>query len=308
LLRAIWAAVLLTLLAGRAASSEPVTVAPSPRVTLEARDTPLRGALRLLQAQAGFSYTLESTVPNVPVSLSLRNVPYEDVLHLLVRQAAGSVPGLRVTRREGAYVISVHRDRVGAETVPVDPEPLQPPALTTAFTRKVSVGFHAEGLRQVLARVFALVGVPYTVEPNVPNFPVTVDVRSGTIWEVLSRVLAAAQSQAPVELGQYGDVYVVALRPGPVRADGEPERTAPADRVTLRLQGVPVTLAAEALFRGTPYEYTLMPERPEARVNLDLRDVPLEVALGRLAQEAARSGVRLTWKRRGMDPVQPQHQ
>lgn len=308
MLRAIWAAVLLSLLLGGRAGAEPVTVAPPARVTIEARDTPLRGALRLLQAQAGFSYTLDSTVPNVPVSLSLRNVPYEDVLHLLVRQAAGSVPGLRVTRREGAYVISVHRDRIGAETVPVAPEPLEPPALTTAFTRKVSVGFHEEGLRQVLGRVFSLVGVPYTVEPNVPNIPVTVDVRSGTIWEVLSRVLAAAQVQAPVELGQYGEVYVVALRPGPVRVGGEPERTGLADRVTLKLQGVPVTLAAEALFRGSPYEYTLMPERPEARVNLDLRDVPLEVALGRLAQEAARSGVRLTWKRRGMDPVQPNHQ
>lgn len=304
----IWIALLLSFLIVGGSGAEPAPAPPPARVTLETRDTPLRGALRLLQAQAGFSYTLDSTVPNVPVSLSLRNVPYEDVLHLLVRQAAGSVPGLRVTRREGAYVISVHRDRVGAETVPVSPEPLDTPALTAAFTRKVSVGFHEEGLRQVLARVFSLVGVPYTVEPNVPNIPVTVDVRNGTVWELLSRVLAAAQLQAPVELGQFGEVYVVALKPGPVRAGGEPEKPAAADRVTLKLQGVPVKLAADALFHGTAYEYTLMPARSEAKVNLDLRDVPLEVALGRLAQEANRSGVRLTWKLRGMDPVQPQHQ
>jgi hypothetical protein len=81
----------------------------------------------------------------------------------------------------------------------------------------------------------------------------------------------------------------------------------PADRVTLKLEGIPVTLAADALFRNSGYEYALTPERSEARVNLDLRDVPLEVALGRLAQEAARSGVRLTWKRGGLGGAQPNH-
>lgn len=309
MIRWVWAAALASSLVGGGVAAEPlVTVVTPMRVSIEARDTPLRGALRLLQAQAGFSYTVESTVPNVPVSLSLKNVPVEDVLRLLVRQAAGSVPGLRVTRREGAYVISVHKDRVGEEVVPVSPEPLQAPTLTSDFTRKVSVGFREEGLRQVLSRVFSLVGVPYTIEPNVPNIPVTVDVRSGTVWEVLSRVLNAARQQVPVELGQVGEVYVVALRSNPIRVGGEPETPSPPDRVTLKLQGVPVTLAAEALFRGSGYEYTLRPERSEARVNLDLHDVPLEVALGRLAQEAARSGVRLTWKRSGMSTVQPKHQ
>jgi len=304
--RWIWAAVLVSLLAGRGIPAEPA-VAPA-RVSIEARDTPLRGALRLLQSQAGFSFTIETTVPNVPVSLSLQNVPADDVLHVLVRQAAGSVPGLRVTRRESSYLISVHKDRVGAESIPVSPEPLGAPALTTAFTRKVSVGFHEEGLRQVLARIFSLVGAPYTIEPNVPNVPITVDVGTGTVWALLSRVLEVAGTQAPIELGQFGEIYVIGLRATPLRAVAGAENPDPADHVTLKLDGVPLALAAEALFRGSGYEYTLMPERSDAKVNVNVRDVPLEVALGRLAQEAARSGVRLTWKRSGMSPVQPKHE
>lgn len=303
--RGIWVAVLVPLLLLHPASAEP-TAGTAKRVSLEARDTPLRGALRLLQAQAGFSYALETTVPNVPVSLSLKNVPFEDVLHVVVRQAAGSVPGLRLTRREGAYLVSVHTDRVGMETFAAGPEPLGPPLLTEAFTRKVSVGFREEGLREVLGRVFALVNVPYTVEPNVPNVPVTVDVRAGTVWDVLSQVLDAARLQAPVELGQCGEVYVIGLRTAPVRAGGAAP-SSPPDRVTLTLDRVPVAVAAEALFRNSGYEYALTPGRSEARVNLDFRDVSLEEALERLAQEAARSGVRLTWKRSGLSSTQPNH-
>ena len=57
-------------------------------------------------------------------------------------------------------------------------------------------------------------------------------------------------------------------------------------------------LAADALFQGTGYHYTLTPDRSNVMVNLDLRNVPLELALNRLAQEASRLGVRLTWSRR----------
>jgi len=306
MVRWIWAAVLVSAFLGRGIAAEPV-VAPA-RVTIEARDTPLRGALRLLQSQAGFSYSIESTVPNVPVSLSLRNVPADDVLHVLVRQAASSIPGLRVTRRDGSYVISVHQDRVGAEKIPVGPEPLGSPALTTAFTRKVSVGFHEEGLRQVLARIFSLVGAPYTVEPNVPNVPITVNVSAGTVWNLLMQVLEVAGGQAPLEFGQFGEIYVIGLRPAPIRVGAGTAKPEPADHVTLKLDGVPLTLAAEALFRGSGYEYTLMPERSDAKVSVNVRDVPLEVALGRLAQEAARSGVRLTWKRGAVGVTQPKHQ
>ena len=270
------------------------------RVSLETRDTPLRGALRLLQAQSKIVYRLESSVPNVPVSVSLRNVLPEDLLRVVVRQAAGSVPGLRVRQMGDKYEIQVAHDRVGEVQVPAPPEALAPPTLTQPFLRKVSVGFRNEGLHPALARVFNLVGVPFTIEPNVPNAAVTADVRNGTIWQALLEVLRAGGEDAQLELGQIGEVYVVALRPAPLATDpaaAKPLAGAP-ERITLKLDGVPLRLAADALFQGTSYHYTLTPDRTNVMVNLDLRNVPLELALNRLSQEALRLGVRLTWSRR----------
>lgn len=273
-------------------SAQPEVVV-RPRGAIECRDTPLRGAVALLGAQSGLVIRVDDTVPSVRVTLSLKGVPYEDILRVLVRQAAVTAPGLRVARESGAYL--VHRIAVeapGKAPVPAA-EPLGSPILSPAFLRKISVGFRDEGARQALARVFELAGAPLSIEPNVPNVPVTVDIRRGTVWEAVRLTLRAVQEQSPaaqVLLGQIGEVYVVALR------SAAPDEAA-ADRITLKLDRVPLTLAAEALFRGSGYRYAFSPEPGDRTVSLNLQDVPLEVALGRLEQEASRAGVRLTWTR-----------
>jgi len=287
-----WLMFLLALSACPEVYSQPAVVV-RPRGAIECRDTPLRGAVALLAAQSGLAIRVDDSVPDVRVTLALKGLPYEDLLRVLVRQAAVTAPGLRVAREVGAYL--VHRIPVevpGKAPVPAS-EPLASPTLTPAFLRKVSVGFREEGARQALARVFELAGAPLSIEPNVPNVPVTVDIRRGTVWEAVRLTLRAAQELSPATqllLGQIGEVYVVALRS---EAPGE----AAGDRITLKLDRVPLTLAAEALFRGTGYRYAFSPEPGDRTVSLNLQDVPLEVALGRLEQEASRAGVRLTWTR-----------
>ncbi|MGV3723072.1 MAG: hypothetical protein ACO1SX_19405 [Actinomycetota bacterium] len=270
----------------------------APRGSLDCRDTPLRSALALLRAQSGLVIKLDESVPNVRVTLTLNDVPYEDILRVLVRQTAVSVPGLRVSRLGDAYAVHRLVAQPGEPTLILAAEPLASPTLNTGFLRKVSVGFRDEGARQALARVFDLAGAPFAIEPNVPNVPVTVNVRTGTAWEALRLILTAAQEQSPIRfsqivVGQIGEVYVVALR------SAAPGEASPAvDRITLTLDQVPLKLAAEALFRGTTYRYAFSPAPGDRTISLHLQDVPLEVALGRLEQEASRAGVRLTWARR----------
>jgi hypothetical protein len=272
-----------------------------PRGSFECRDTPLRDALALLRAQSNLEIKLEEAAPNVPVTLALYDVPYEDILRVLVRQVAVTVPGVRVTRLGATY--AVHRVPPPADGTPqhLVSEPLGSPSLTTALLRKVSVGFGQEGLRQALTRVFSLAGAQVSVEPNVPNVPITVNLRNGTLWNCLQQILESAQARTPagtLRLGQIGEVYVVALLPSAApegNANTPSGRT--GDRISLKLDEVPLKLAAEALFRGTGYRYTFTPDAEGKTVSLNLQEVPLDVALGRLAQEASRVGVRLTWTR-----------
>lgn len=286
--------------ATQALGEEP-TAAGAPRGSFECRDTPLRSALALLHTQSGLEIKLEESVPNVPVTLALKEVSYEDILRVLVRQVAVSVPGLRVTRLGTSYAVHRAPPPADGSSQHEASEPLGSPTLTPAMLRKVSVGFQEEGVRQALTRLFSLAGAPVSVEPNVPNVPVSVNVRTGTLWECLRRIVNAAQEQAPageIRVGQIGEVYVVALLP--TAAPGGEPRTALSssrERITLKLDQVPLKLAAEALFRGTGYQHAFTPDAGNKTVSLNLQDVPLEVALGRLAQEASRVGVRLTWTR-----------
>jgi hypothetical protein len=294
-----WLLVLLALLAGAGpARAQPADAVAPRRGSIDCRDTPLRSALALLSAQSGMLIKLEEAVPNVRVTLTLDDAPYEDILRVLVRQAAISVPGLRVSRLGDAYAVHRLVARPMENTLVLAAEPLASPTLNAAFLRKLSVGFREEGARQAFARVLELADVPFAIEPDVPNVPVTVNLRTGTAWEALRMILTAAQARSPMPnaqlvLGQIGEIYVVALRPA-VTGETSP----PVDRITLNLDQVPLKLAAEALFRGTGYQYALSPEPGDRTITLNLRDAPLEVALGRLEQEASRAGVRLTWMRR----------
>lgn len=80
--------------------------APS-RVTLNLRDTPLRDALTLLFNSSGVGYTVDARLPNVPVTLTLRDVSFADALDTLLMTASSSGTRIVANQIGGTYRIRV---------------------------------------------------------------------------------------------------------------------------------------------------------------------------------------------------------
>src|SRR5579862_1875396 len=77
------------------------------KVTLNLKDTPLRTAIDLLFAGSGLQYAVEPNVPNVPITLMIRDVTLQQALRLLVRLAAVQVPGLTSQRDGDIFIVRI---------------------------------------------------------------------------------------------------------------------------------------------------------------------------------------------------------
>jgi hypothetical protein len=93
----------------------------SARVTLSLRDTPLRMALEMLFEGTGLQYAVEPTVPNFPISLRLRDVPFQTALRTLLRLAPG------VTFQKDGDVFVVKPRQPAPEVASYPAELLTPP-------------------------------------------------------------------------------------------------------------------------------------------------------------------------------------
>src|SRR5689334_7559484 len=90
--RALTAAILATV--GLLGSVSPVRAQdPDRKVTLNLKDTPLRSAIDALFQGTGLQYAVDPNVPNVPLTITLRDVGLQAALRILIRQAALAVPG-----------------------------------------------------------------------------------------------------------------------------------------------------------------------------------------------------------------------
>jgi hypothetical protein len=79
------------------------------KVTLDFKDVPLRAAVEKLFAGSDLQYAIEPTVPNVPITLQVRDTPLIDALRRLIRTAAPRVPGLTYAVEDNIYIIRVRR-------------------------------------------------------------------------------------------------------------------------------------------------------------------------------------------------------
>jgi hypothetical protein len=77
------------------------------KVTLALKDSPLRAAIDALFQGSGLQYAIDPNVPNVPVTINLRDVGFQAALRILVRQAAVAVPGLTSSREGDVYMIRI---------------------------------------------------------------------------------------------------------------------------------------------------------------------------------------------------------
>lgn len=75
------------------------------KVTVQFQQTPLRDAISKLFFASGLQYSIAADVPNVPITLSARDVSVPQGLRLLVRQADTLAPGLTSTKANDVYII-----------------------------------------------------------------------------------------------------------------------------------------------------------------------------------------------------------
>jgi hypothetical protein len=109
-----------------------------PKISLTLRDTPLRSALELLFQQSGLQHAVEAAVPNVPVTLNLRDATFATALRVITRLA-----GVTYRKEGDVYVIGLRQPPV-AETTTTEIAPPEQAAVPTEQTwEKIPVQFNS---------------------------------------------------------------------------------------------------------------------------------------------------------------------
>jgi hypothetical protein len=123
--------------AGAQATGDGPAAGAEPRISLTLRDTPLRTALELLFQQSGQQHAVEAAVPNVPVTVNLRDATFATALRVITRLASVTY------RKEGdVYVIGL-RQPPAVETTTTErtpPETAQTP--TEQTSEKIPIQFN----------------------------------------------------------------------------------------------------------------------------------------------------------------------
>jgi hypothetical protein len=161
----------------------PAAAASNPKRSVDLRNVPLRRATEGIFQDSGFTLTIEPNVPNVPVTMRLKDVPMETAARLVVRMAGVTVPNLELVKEGEAF-----RLRIGTAAVS-DPafEPDKDPRLKQKLTLNVD-----STLRPALEAVFTKIGAQGVVFPHVPDVPIKVTLGETSAKEALEAVLQQA--------------------------------------------------------------------------------------------------------------------
>jgi type II secretory pathway component GspD/PulD (secretin) len=79
------------------------------KVSVDLHNTPLRKAIEKLFEGTGLQYAIEPAVPDVPITLTLKDTPFRDAVSRLVRIANVQAPGLTYALESGIYIFRVRR-------------------------------------------------------------------------------------------------------------------------------------------------------------------------------------------------------
>lgn len=156
-------------------------------IDVRLKDAPFRQALKDVFSGSGLQYSIAREIPDVPVSLTLSNVPRRNAIRAVTRQASTAVPGLTYSLGNGIYMFRIRED-VAAAIVAATP---------------VSLQLRETPLREALIRLFEGAKQPFSIAPDVPNVPVTLQL-SG-----LPRNAAIRAVMRQASLAQPGLTYQV---------------------------------------------------------------------------------------------------
>lgn len=170
-----------------------------------------------------------------------------------------------------------------------------PPSASMVLTqaeqeRKVSLDLDQVPLRQAVALLFDGSSAQFSIDPNVPDIPVTLHIRDVSLPAGLRLLIRQAATVDP-ELTSVrdGEVYLIKKRPRPgmplpvIASIPEPARER---LVTLNLRDVPLRSAVQLLFRGSSVQFTISPRVPNVPVNLTLKEITLQQAFRLLIRQA----------------------
>jgi hypothetical protein len=174
------------------------------KVTGSLLDLPLGLVLSQLFAGSGIQHLLEPAVPAARVSVRLAHTPLTSVLRAL----AHAVPGMTAARRGEVYLLRVPGPELRPE------EAMVPADVTRAeIDRRIALTARNAPLRDVVEQVFAGSGLPYLVAPDVPDVPLTLEVRDMELQSLLRVVVRLAAERVPdLTLSRRDGVYVIRRR------------------------------------------------------------------------------------------------
>ncbi|HEV8454983.1 MAG TPA: hypothetical protein VGQ24_08840, partial [Gemmatimonadales bacterium] len=112
-----------------------------PRISLTLRDTPLRTALELLFQQSGLQHAVESAVPNLPVTVNLRDTAFASALRVITRLA-----GVTYRKEGDVYLISLRQPPAVEPTTAEALVPEQPQLPTEPTVEKIPVLFNSAAI------------------------------------------------------------------------------------------------------------------------------------------------------------------
>ena len=124
------------------AASGPSVAAENQKITLALRDAPLRTVLDQIFSSSGLQYTVDSNVPDVLVTLNLRDTSIQQALRTVVSIARSQIPGLALRKEGDLFMIQIK-----AATPPPAPAEEAPPedtdAETTTTWEKIPIQFNS---------------------------------------------------------------------------------------------------------------------------------------------------------------------
>ncbi|HEU4754746.1 MAG TPA: STN domain-containing protein, partial [Armatimonadota bacterium] len=112
------------------------------KVTLDLREIPLRDAIALLFRNSGLQYSIDPNVPNVPITLNIRDISLQAALRLIIRQAASGIPGLTQGKEGEIYIIRIRPPQQTQPTQAEEPAPEENPQDQELTWEKIPIQFN----------------------------------------------------------------------------------------------------------------------------------------------------------------------
>jgi hypothetical protein len=259
------------------------------------KDRTLRAVIDQLFQGSGFRCTVAPEVPDVTLSLNVRDVPRESALRLIVRIVEPQCGKLKLSRLGNEYQIAlekgeIHRSPTG------------------------SLQFKGVPLRRAIEQIFSGSNRQYSVNANVPDVLVSVEFRDARLDQALRSVIESAERQAQgLTFHREENLYIVTMdgkRP-PATMEAGPNRrrqpisvlaatgTGPSRRVSIHLSHAPLHQAIAAIFAGSGIGYSVGASVPDVPVSLDIRDQDVKSAVKGVVEAAAQQAPGLTVTRKG---------